>query len=66
MGDGVALGVAAGFVVVFAAGAVDTFAFAAGAFGVGVGLAVFVLTGTGTSMTPSGGINWLGLFGSIV
>jgi hypothetical protein len=49
----------------FAAGGVATFAFAAGVLGVGVGLAVFA--GTGTRITPpSDGMNWLGLFGSIV
>ena len=42
--------------------------FADGFFGVGVGLAdVFAFAGTGTRITPpSGGINWLPPFGSIV
>ena len=49
-------------------GVVAVFAFAAGVFGVGAGFAaVFVFAGTGTRITPlSFGMNWLGLFGSMV
>lgn len=53
----------------FGSGVPETFAFAAlPARGVGVGFAVvLVFAGTGTKITwPSGGMNWLGLFGSIV
>ena len=47
-------------------GAAAVFALAAGDFGVGLA-EVFVFAGTGTRITPlSGGMNWLGLFGSIV
>lgn len=69
-GVGVGFGVA-GVGVAFGAGVAETFAFAFGVFGVGEGftfaLIIVVFAGTGTKITPlSFGINWLGLFGSIV
>ena len=68
VGDALAAGV--GDVLgtaVFAAGWVAAFALAAGVLGDGAGFAVLAFAGTGTRITPpSEGMNWLGLFGSIV
>ena len=69
MGAGVGFaGTGDGFVVASGAGVCAIFAFAGGVFGVGEGFAaVFVFTGTGTSTTPpSGAMNGLPVFGSIV
>ena len=68
VGEALAAGVGDVFgTAVFAAGCVAALAFAADVLGDGAGFAVLAFAGTGTRITPpSLGMNWLGLFGSIV